>query len=144
MFELKLYEENDKELYLKMQKDAFEKYVIEFFGEFNPSVMERHLEKMQANLFKIMAKNKIAGFVYFKEEKDRIIVDVLCLFPEYRNYGLGSKVMNSFINKANQINKPIYLDTFKTNPAKKFYERHGFVVNGENHSHFILKYEPEC
>ena len=104
--------------------------------------MESHLEKMKSHLFKIMVEKKISGFVYFKEEQDRIIVDVLCVFTEYRNSGLGSKVMKSFINKANQTNKPIYLDTFKTNPAKRFYERHGFVVDGENQSHFIMKYQP--
>ena len=141
MFELKFYEEKDRELYLKMQKDAFEKYVIEFFGQFDQSVMEQHLEKLKSNLFKIIVGKDIAGFVYFKEEEDRIIVDVLCLFPEFRNNGLGSQVMQHFIKQANQLNKPIYLDTFKTNPAKRFYERHGFVVDGENHSHYILKYK---
>lgn len=142
MFELKLYEEEDRNLYLKSQRDAFEKYVVEFFGKFNQSIMESHLEKMKSHLFKIIVEKKISGFVYFKEEQDRIIVDVLCVFTEYRNSGLGSKVMKSFINKANQTNKPIYLDTFKTNPAKRFYERHGFVVDGENQSHFIMKYQP--
>lgn len=142
MFELKLYEEKDRDLYLKLQKEAFEKYVIEFFGKFNPSVMEKHLEKLKANLFKIMVGKDIAGFVYFKEEKDRITVDVLCLFPEFRNSGLGSQVMRSFTEQSKKLNKPIFLDTFKTNPAKRFYERHGFVVDGENHSHFIMKYQP--
>ena len=142
MFELKLYEEKDRELYLNTQKDAFEKYIIEFFGKFNPSVMQQHLKKLKSNLFKILIEKDIAGFVYFKEEEDRITVDVLCLFPEFRNSGLGSQVLRSFIEQANQLNKPIYLDTFKTNPAKRFYERHGFVVDGENHSHYVLKYEP--
>lgn len=142
MFELKLYEEIDRDLYLKSQKETFEKYVIEFFGNFNQKIMEEHLEILKDGLFKIMVNNEIAGFVYFKEEQEKIIVDVFCLFSNYRNSGLGSCVMNSFIKKANELNKPIVLDTFKTNPAKKFYERHGFKVIDENNSHFILKYTP--
>lgn len=143
MFELKLYEEKDRDVYLQLQKNSFEKYIIEFFGKFTQSVMERHLEVLKANLFKIMLGENVAGFVYNKEEEDKIIIDVFCLFPEFRNNGLGSKVMQSFIEKSKQVNKPIFVDTFKTNPAKKFYERHGFVVVDENYSHFILQRKPQ-
>lgn len=41
------------------------------------------------------------------------------------------------------MSKPILLDTFKTNPAKVFYERNGFAVVDENYSHYILKYTPK-
>ena len=142
MFELREYDEIDRDLYLKTQKEAFEKYVIEFYGAFNQKIMEDHLKRIKDGLFKIIFNNEIAGFVYFKEGQEKIVVDVLCLFSNYRNNGLGSQVMNSFIQKANEANKPIFLDTFKTNPAKKFYERHGFKVVDENYSHFILKYSP--
>ena len=142
VFELRRYEEKDRELYLKSQREAFEKYVVEFFGSFSQEIMEEHLEKLKKGLFKIIVNNEIVGFVYFMEEKEQIVVDVLCLFSNYRNDGLGSKVLISFIEKANKSNKPIVLDTFKTNPARKFYERHGFKVIDENYSHFILRYTP--
>ena len=45
------------------------------------------------------------------------------LFLEYRNNGLGSLILQDFIKKANELNKPIFLDTFKSNPAKNFYEK---------------------
>lgn len=141
MFKLQKFVEEDKSLYLSTQKEAFEKYIVEFFGKFDVNVMIGHLQKLKSDLYKIVVDNNIAGFVYFKEESDKIVVDVFCVFKEYRNCGLGSKVMASFIEIANSVNKPIVLDTFKTNPAKKFYERHGFKVVDENFSHYILKYE---
>ena len=142
MFKLLPYEEKDKETYLQLQISAFEKYIVEFFGKFDINVMLGHLDKLKDGLLKIVVEDKIAGFVYYKEDEDKITVDVFALFEEYRNYGLGSKVMNSFIEKSIATGKQIVLDTFKTNPARRFYERHGFAVVGENMSHYILSYNP--
>ena len=116
--------------------DAFEKYILEFFGICDMAIMESHLKQLKPNLLKIAVKNQTAGYVYYKEEDTKIIVDVFTLLPEYRNNGLGSLILQGFIKKADELNKPIFLDTFKSNPAKKFYERNGFVVA------YILKNPP--
>ena len=121
--------------------DAFEKYILEFFGSCDMAIMESHLKQLKPNLLKITVRNQTAGYVYYKEEGTKIIVDVFTLLPEYRNNGLGSLILQDFIKKADEINKPIFLDTFKSNPAKKFYEKNGFVIVDENHSHYILRYE---
>ena len=105
------------------------------------AIMESHLKQLKPNLLKITVRNQTAGYVYYKEEGTKIIVDVFTLLPEYRNNGLGSLILQDFIKKADEINKPIFLDTFKSNPAKKFYEKNGFVLVDENHSHYILRYE---
>lgn len=139
-YELVPYTDADHDNYIKCQMDAFEKYILEFFGNCDMAIMENHLEQLKPNLLKIAVKNQVVGYVYYKEEDAKIVVDVFTLLPEYRNNGLGTLILQDFIKKADELNKPIYLDTFKSNPAKKFYEKNGFVVVGENYSHFILKY----
>lgn len=139
-YELVPYTDADHDNYIKCQMDAFEKYILEFFGNCDMAIMENHLEQLKPNLLKIVVKNQVVGYVYYKDEDAKIVVDVFTLLPEYRNIGLGSLILQDFIKKADELNKPIYLDTFKSNPAKKFYEKNGFVVVGENYSHYILKY----
>ncbi len=139
-YELVTYNDFDHDNYIKCQMDAFEKYILEFFGVCDMAIMESHLKQLKPNLLKIVVRNQTAGYVYYKEEDAKIIVDVFTLLPEYRNNGLGSLILQDFIKKADEINKPIFLDTFKSNPAKKFYERYGFVVVDENYSHYILRY----
>ena len=134
------YTDADHDNYIKCQMDAFEKYILEFFGVCDMAVMESHLKLLKPNLLKITVKNQTAGYVYYKEEDAKIIVDVFTLLPEYRNNGLGSSILQDFIKTADKLNKPIILDTFKSNPAKEFYERNGFVVVDENYSHYILRY----
>ena len=140
IYELVPYTDADHDNYIKCQMDAFEKYILEFFGVCDMAIMENHLKQLKPNLLKISVNSQIAGYVYYKEESTKIIVDVFTLFPEYRNNGLGSLILQDFIKKANELNKPIFLDTFKSNPAKNFYERNGFVVVDENFSHYILRY----
>ena len=140
-YELVPYTDADHDNYIKCQMDAFEKYILEFFGSCDMAIMESHLKQLKPNLLKITVRNQTAGYVYYKEEGTKIIVDVFTLLPEYRNNGLGSLILQDFIKKADEINKPIFLDTFKSNPAKKFYEKNGFVIVDENHSHYILRYE---
>ena len=139
-YELVPYTDVDHDNYIKCQIDAFEKYILEFFGVCDMAIMESHLKQLKPNLFKIAVKNLTAGYVYYKEEDAKIAVDVFTLLPEYRNNGLGSLILQDFIKKADELNKPIFLDTFKSNPAKKFYEKNGFVVVDENYSHYILRY----
>ena len=139
-YELLPYTDADHDNYIKCQMDAFEKYILEFFGVCDMAIMESHLKQLKPHLLKIVVENQIAGYVYYKEEDTKIIVDVFTLYPEFRNNGLGSLILQEFIKTANELNKPIFLDTFKNNPAKAFYERNGFVVVDENYSHYILRY----
>ena len=140
IYELVPYTDADHDNYIKCQMDAFEKYILEFFGVCDMAIMENHLKQLKPNLIKIAVNIQIAGYVYYKVESTKIIVDVFTLFPEYRNNGLCSLILQDFIKNANELNKPIFLDTFKSNPAKNFYERNGFVVVDENFSHYILRY----
>lgn len=108
IYELVPYTDADHDNYIKCQMDAFEKYILEFFGVCDMAIMENHLKQLKPNLLKIAVKNQTAGYVYYKEEDTKIIVDVFTLFPEYRNNGLGSLILQDFIKKANESNKPIF------------------------------------
>lgn len=144
-YKLVPYKDTDHDDYIKIQKETYIHYILDFFGVFSIEKMEEDLIRNKLGMKKILYKNKTAGYVYFMEEKDKIQVDVFTLLPEFRNFGLGTQIMSEFTSIANKVNKPIFLATFKTNPAKRFYERNGFVVVGENQSksHFILKYSPK-
>lgn len=142
-YKLVPYCDSDHDSYIQSQLDAFTKYIIEFFGECDVSIMEGHLKILKPYLFKITVRDEIAGYVYFKEDAKQITVDVFTLLPSYRNKGLGSIIMKDFIGIADRKSKPIILDTFKTNPAKKFYQKNSFEVVDENFSHYILKYTPK-
>lgn len=137
------YTDSDHDGYIQCQLDAFTKYIVEFYGVCDVSVMEGHLKILKPYLNKIIVENEIAGYVYYREESEKITVDVFTLLPKYRNCGLGTAIMQDFVKTADKEKKPIILDTFKTNPAKNFYQRNGFKIVDENFSHYILQYTPK-
>ena len=51
-YKLIKYSQKDQDEYIKCQVDAFEKYVVEFFGKFKVEVMEKHL-KLLMRIFHI-------------------------------------------------------------------------------------------
>ena len=136
------YTNLDHNDYIKCQIEAYKKYLLEFYGKCDTAVMENHLKILKPDLYKIVVKGQLAGFVYFKED-EKITLDVFTLLPAFRNKGLGSAILKNFIKIAKKAKKEIVLDTFKTNPAKDFYEKHGFKVTGENDTHYILTYTPK-
>ena len=78
-YELVPYTDADHDNYIKCQMDAFEKYILEFFGSCDMAIMESHLKQLKPNLLKITVRNQTAGYVYYKEEGTKIIVDVFTL-----------------------------------------------------------------
>ena len=53
------------------------------------------------------------------------------LLPEFRGRGIGTDLVNSIIKRAETIGLPAILHVESFNPAKRLYERLGFVDDGE-------------
>jgi ribosomal protein S18 acetylase RimI-like enzyme len=78
----------------------------------------------------------IAGF-FDDKEKTRHVGNIVSFYvkPEYRGYGIGSKLMNEIIKwyKSKTSIKKIKLSVYTTNPAVKIYQKYGFKIVGELH-----------
>lgn len=53
------------------------------------------------------------------------------LLPEYRGRGIGTALLTAVIERSEQIGLPVVLHVESFNPAKRLYERFGFVDDGE-------------
>lgn len=85
----------------------------------------------------IIVNNNIAGCVLVKKHDDGILLDELYLEEEYRNKGIGSKILNKLI----ESNNIIYLYVFKKNlDAIKLYKKYGFFIEKEFDFRYYMKY----
>jgi len=55
----------------------------------------------------------------------------IAVLPEYLGYGVGSLLLKHLLEAAKQRYPRVVLSVRATNPAKRLYERMGFVVTGE-------------
>lgn len=75
--------------------------------------------------------------LYYKADEVRI--GNIQILPEYQSKGIGSFIILKIIRQAQQQKQCVTLQVLKVNPARRFYERLGFVVEGEDDAHFKMK-----
>ncbi|HTE42756.1 MAG TPA: GNAT family N-acetyltransferase [Steroidobacteraceae bacterium] len=62
------------------------------------------------------------------------------LMPRLQGKGIGEQILRELIEQAGARSLPVTLSVLKANPAKRLYERLGFVVEGEDaHEYFMRR-----
>ena len=69
-------------------------------------------------------------------------LDQLYILPEYQRRGIGAHVLRLVLADAGGSGLPVRLRVLKVNPAKRFYERHGFKVVSQTPERFFMEYRP--
>lgn len=77
------------------------------------------------NIYVAIMAEKVVGFVAFTDDE----LAWLYVSPNFQNQGIGSKLIESSLNK---MKRPAYLEVLAGNPAKRLYLKKGFK---------FLKYE---
>ncbi len=58
------------------------------------------------------------------------------ILPDYQGRGLGAAIIHGIIAEADAHHLPVRLQVLKINPARRLYERLGFVITGETETPF--------
>ena len=86
----------------------------------------------------IMINNRISGAYVTVPYKDGDMLDQIYLFPEYRNKGIATDI----INKLKNNNCNLYAWMYKNNTsAIKLFERLGFKIYKETERNIFMKYD---
>jgi GNAT superfamily N-acetyltransferase len=68
------------------------------------------------------------GLIGVQRHSDHWFLDKLYLLPAHQNRGLGSYLLQRLMQQASLAEVPLRLTVLEVNPARRFYERHGFVL----------------
>ncbi|HET9976871.1 MAG TPA: GNAT family N-acetyltransferase [Burkholderiaceae bacterium] len=82
-----------------------------------------------------------AGFVKVEVAAVAVLVDALLLLPEHQRRGVGTHVLRSILAQAAAASLPVQLSVYTANPARAFWEKHGFKVKGEVNQHLQMERE---
>lgn len=61
------------------------------------------------------------------------------LSPAVQGKGIGAQVLNELIDAARQAGVDMVLSVLKANPARRLYERLGFVIEAEDAHEFFMR-----
>jgi len=91
----------------------------------------------------LLMKGEQIGWLKVLEDDDRIYLSQLFILPRFQNRGVGSTVLTQLTGAWRTKAKPVRLGVFKDNPARRLYERFGFVVESEEETRYVMRWSPD-
>lgn len=86
---------------------------------------------------------ELVGYSHVENGDDQLFIRMIVVHPHHQRNGVGAKLLESVITSSKEQSKRIRLEVFKiNNEAKKFYERHGFNVEGETSTSYVMGLMP--
>lgn len=137
-------EPEDYRFVYDLKKACYQDYVAAIWGweeEKQRELFATYWEKAAPGLFILLLNGVPAGFLDGETRAEGYELGNLCLLPEHRGKGLGSKVLKALLDKA--PGGRVSLQVFKTNPARRLYERLGFQTTGETDHHYQMEARKE-
>ncbi len=120
----------DRRLIFALYKLSLYDYVVRTFG-WNESFQRERFDVSYCDpdLSWVELGPTTMGYVALKTSVEEIHLSLLLLQPEYRNHGIGRKVMETLMSRAVQSNLPLTLSCFLCNQgAMRFYRALGFCL----------------
>lgn len=118
------------------QKDAF----VRMQFQSQHAWYREHYGDAQFDL--VLVDGVPAGRLYVHRRETEIRLVDISLFPEYRNKGIGTKLLKELFAESAESGRPLTIHVEKFNPAMRLYERLGFVPVADHGVYLLLKRSP--
>ena len=143
MFTLRPATADDFDFLWRLHCATMRAYVAQTWGWVEAQQAAHFRENFQPALLQIIvAGGQDAGMVSWTQDERGIFLRNIGVAPEHQNQGIGSAVLRHVLALAAQRGVPVPLRVLKVNPARKLYERLGFVTVGETPTHFLMSTKP--
>ncbi|MCR4730650.1 MAG: GNAT family N-acetyltransferase [Saccharofermentans sp.] len=92
--------------------------------------IDRYLKRNPTTSFVAVCEEKVVGVILCGHDGRRGIIQHACVSPEYRRFGIGSKLVDLALEalKAEGINKVLLVAFKKNEGGNKFWESQGFTL----------------
>jgi ribosomal protein S18 acetylase RimI-like enzyme len=132
----------DADLFYDVTEQTMRVHVIAAGGAWHEERTRRETaeDSVSPNASVIVVGAVDAGILIVERLPREIRLRELCLFPSYQCRGIGCLLVSALQKEAAARCVPLRLHVLKVNPAKRFYERLGFGVEGETEYFFHMLY----
>ncbi len=89
---------------------------------------------------KILLHDKVVGFFAYNEHADRISEISLQLIEDVRNKGIESFYLSHITSLSKDTDKPIFFNTYKSDPIQEIYKKFGFKIYDQSRTHFLMSF----
>ena len=91
----------------------------------------------------VLIGQQCAGrWIVLRRKSEIMLVDI-SLLPEFQKRGLGTELLQRLILESEQASLPLRLQVARNNPARRLYERLGFVAGEEDQMYCHMERPPQ-
>jgi len=88
-------------------------------------------------------EGQVIGRLYLNETDDDLCIVDISLLPQFRARGLGGAIMRDILELARERSKSVSIHVEKNNPARRLYDRLGFVAVADRGVYDLMRAEPQ-
>jgi ribosomal protein S18 acetylase RimI-like enzyme len=133
----------DREYLWRLRCETMREYVEKTWGWDEAWQRRRFDESFDPPSLLIIEKDgEPIGYISVRRTGDEIFLAVIEIAPEHQNQGIASQLIKDLLAESDRSRLPVTLRVLKVNPARRLYERLGFVHAGETPTHYLMRREP--
>jgi ribosomal protein S18 acetylase RimI-like enzyme len=141
--ELRAARQEDAGFLYGLLKATMQEYVAQIWGweeAWQQAYFQEHFDPSQERI--VVLEGEDIGVLAIEEREDELFLAKISILPEYQGQGIGTQLIGSLLDRAFGRGLPVTLQVLKGNPARRLYERLGFVVVGVTETHTLMKAMP--
>lgn len=140
-FTLRSANPDDAPLFYKVIDLTMRGFILATWGRWDETRVqsESQLHSRSPNAQVIQIDNVAVGVFFVTRSPTHIQLEQIYLLPKYQRLGIGTALISQLIEEANASMIPVRLRVMAVNPAKRFYERFGFIVTEEITDFFLME-----
>ncbi len=122
------WSDEQKRAFLEMQFQAQHNYYFSRYPNASYSI--------------INFEEQAIGRLYVDRQEDKIKILDITVLPEYRNRGVGTKLITEILQAGEQAKKPVEIHIESYNPSANLFSRLGFQPVGEEGFYVLWQWKP--
>jgi ribosomal protein S18 acetylase RimI-like enzyme len=136
--------DDDYEYLYALNKQTMQEHAEKIYGPWNEDVVRRiFAERWRPESTRIVViDGQDGGMLEVLPTETGVHLENIRVAPEHQGRGIGSRLISEVLRDAHGRGLPVTLRVLKLSPARRLYERLGFVVVGETEPHYLMEAHP--
>jgi ribosomal protein S18 acetylase RimI-like enzyme len=130
---------DDFDFLWQLHREALREAVAKVYGWDDEWQLKFFQERFNRQARQIILFNgQAAGSLGLEWQEEALYIAYIALNSAYQGQGIGTVIIEDVIRQGREAGLPVTLGVLKGNPAKRLYDRLGFVVTKEEKTRYLM------
>ncbi|AZY48997.1 GNAT family N-acetyltransferase [Bordetella avium] len=134
--------EDDVPFLLDLRRRTMEPHLVQDHVPFDDDIHMQRIRYHWEDARIVLIDQQPAGLFKVHLDEEGLYVIQIQLAPAWQGLGLGARLLNTVLARADAQKLAVRLAVLKNNPARRLYERLGFLTQGENDIEYLMVRQP--